>query len=159
MQLLIDRYGMHDDHAILPVPIKQVAKEEGWVVCYRGGMGKAIAFGIMVEGVKLIYVNENLTEKTQRLGIAHEMGHDLAGHSVGMDTFMGKRWHQFGLQNVGQIQEEQASLVAAMLLIPEWLLDAPMANDEVAHLCKVPVGAVDLYRGAVPLVGTLRLVG
>lgn len=143
---LIERYGLHDDDAFLPVPIRQVAQDEGWVICYRSGMGQALAMAFVVGGVKLMYVNENLRAQTQRVGIAHEIGHVLCGHRLGFDTAM-----QDGYADLHGKQEIEAQLVASLLLIPQELRDAPLTDREVSQTCQVPVSLVQLMRLAAPL--------
>jgi Zn-dependent peptidase ImmA (M78 family) len=155
---LIERYGLHDADAILPVPIKQVAKEEGWRVEYHSRMGKAIAMAFLVGGVKLMYVNANLAWATQRVGIAHEMGHEMAGHAVGLDTFMGAGRRHEGLRNVAVQQEKEANLIAGLLLIPAEFRDGHLLDSEVATRCTVTNGLVQLTREAVAPVRLLEAV-
>jgi hypothetical protein len=146
---LIERYGLHREDATLPVPILQVARNEGWRVDYRGHMGGAIAMAFVVGPVKLMFVNEQLTEEVQRVGIAHEMAHVLCQHGLSADTKMtiGHEAEAFG--HVSDRQEQEAILVGAMLLVPEVLAASPFTTHEVALMCLVSTGAVRTIRGAL----------
>jgi Zn-dependent peptidase ImmA (M78 family) len=146
---LIERYGIHREDAMLPVPILQIARNEGWRVDYRGQMGGMIAMGIVVGPVKLMLVNENLTEAVQRVGIAHEMAHILCQHGLSLDTKMTIGHEAEGLLQSSDVQEQEAILVGAMLLVPEELMLSPFPNKEVALLCQATPGAVREYRAAL----------
>ena len=146
---LIERYGIHDDAtSALPVPIKQVARNEGWTINYRSSMGSAIAMAFCIGPVKLMYVNENLTEPVQRVGIAHEMAHILCQHRLSMDTKMQIGHEHEGLRQANQVQEKQAELVGAMLLIPEGLALSPFSDKEVTLMCQVSTWCIATYRSA-----------
>ena len=142
---LIERYGIHDGGALLPVPIRQVARDDGWVVCFRERMGQAIAMCAVGGGCRVMYVNACLTERVQRFGIAHEMGHVLAGHLIGLDIVSRNQ----KLASVTARQEREASLIGGMLLIPPWLRDAPLSDEEVAAICCVPKRLVSDTRAAL----------
>lgn len=148
---LIGRYGLHRDDALLPVPIRQIARDEGWQVEYRGRMGSAIAMAFVVGPVRLMYVNENLTTQTQRVGIAHEMAHVLAGHKVSADAWMTTGHEEQGWTKADEEQEREAKLLAAVLLVPWWIRDSPLSDQDVADLCDVTLGVVKRYRQARPL--------
>lgn len=157
---LVERYGLHRDDAPLPIPIVQVAKQEGWRIEYRGRMGSAIAMAFTVGPIRLMYVNENLTVRTQRVGIAHEMAHVLCGHRVSADVWMTTGHEDEGWVLASDRQEDEAKLVAAALLIPAWMHDAPLTDREVADACDVTIGAVRRYRDAYPLADDmLRMAG
>jgi hypothetical protein len=147
---LIERYDLHADCAMLPVPIKQVAREEGWTIQYHPKMGQASAMAFVVGPVRLMYVNANLAFCVQQQAIAHEVGHVLAGHGLSLDTFMTMDHKDEGLRNVQERQELEANIIAAMLLIPEYLRDAPMSDRELAKLCAVNTNAVRQFRSLVP---------
>jgi Zn-dependent peptidase ImmA (M78 family) len=157
---LIERYDLHGDHAMLPVPIKQVAKEEGWCIKYHPKMGQAAAMAFVVGPVRLMYVNCNLSFAAQQQAIAHEMGHILAGHGVSLDTFMTFGHEDEGIRSAQARQELEANIVGAMLLIPEYLRDAPMSDRELADECGVNNRAVRLFRSMVPRQdGLLEMIG
>jgi hypothetical protein len=147
---LIERYGMHEDDAPLPVSIVQVARHEGWRIEYRGRMGSAVAMAFVVGPIKLMYLNENLSTAAQRTGIAHEMGHVLCRHGVSADALMTFGHEAEGWTDANVRQEEEAKMVAALLLIPAWVIDSPLSDAEVAMTCSVTRGSVLRVRGSLP---------
>jgi hypothetical protein len=156
---LIERYGLHRDDAPLPISILTVARREGWQIEYRGGMGSAIAMAFVIGPVRLMYLNECLTVATQRVGIAHEMAHVLCCHGVSADVWMTTGHEHEGWRDVNDTQEIEAKLVAAMLLIPAWLLASPLTDREIAEMCNVTLGAVRRYRAAFPLTDDYQMAG
>jgi hypothetical protein len=145
---LIERYGIHRDDALLPISILHIARSEGWRIEYRSGMGSAIAMAFVIGPIRLMYLNDNLTLAAQRVGIAHEMAHVLCCHDVSADAWMMHGREAEGWSDATERQEDEAKLVATMLLIPPWLKDAPLSDVEVATTCLVTTGAVRRFRGA-----------
>jgi hypothetical protein len=143
---LIERYGLHDHCAMFPVPILQVARDEGWVVQYHPRMGGMTACAVIRGGVNLMFVNQNLTRPLQAVGIAHEIGHRLAGHRLSLDTHMTRGHKHKGLLAEYDTQETEANIIACMLLIPEWLRVSPLTDDEVAVECGASLSTVRYAR-------------
>lgn len=136
---MIERYDLHRSDATY-VPIKQVARDEGWKVCYQPGsrMAPAMAFAVIAHGYKGIVVNEAVAEGVQRTAIAHELGHELAGHKVGVDVFGSRRHDHLYRRGLVPEQEREADIIASILLIPDWLLFERLDAVEMAAMCRVP---------------------
>jgi hypothetical protein len=148
VRTLIERYGLHRDDALLPISILHVARSEGWRIEYRTGMGSAIAMAFVIGPIRLMYLNDNLTLETQRVGIAHEMAHVLCCHGVSADAWMMHGRDAEGWTDATERQEEEAKCVAAMLLIPPWVRDSPLSDTEVAKTCRVTTGSVRRCRSS-----------
>lgn len=128
----IDRYDLHVPGA-LPVPILQVAREAGWHVHYTTDLWPALGIAVVEGAHRVMRIDESLSRRWQRYVIAHEIGHVLAGHARSPYSC---RSPQPGSRRTRR--ERQADLVAAHLLIPEWLLNETQDPDEIARQCKVP---------------------
>ncbi len=140
---LIARYDLHAEGG-LPVPIRQVARDEGWVVRYSEEMRQLYGVAVVLGDVRVIAVNARVAEPYQRLAIAHELGHALNGDpgqlqlcaATGSGPLRGWLWSR---------EEQRASLAAARLLIPDWVARAGATADEIAAQCVVPTELVDLW--------------
>lgn len=128
----ICRYDVHAPR-VLPVPIWQVALEDGWHVTYRDTFDTVHGVAILFGDAKLLCVNATIARPFQRQAIAHELGHVLAGHTSPLhlctNTFVHHLAHR---------QEREADLVAARLLIPPWALDHYTTIAELAAACDIP---------------------
>ena len=143
---LVARHGLHDEPFNLPVPIRQVAKDEGWHLRFASDMHPIIAFAVMYGGVKLMTVSESATARVQRHGIAHEIAHDLCQHEAPMSLYLPRSQRKMWPKWVIEKQEEEANLVASLLLIPQAVIDSPFDDEWVACTCGVPMLTVKLRR-------------
>lgn len=138
---LIARYDLHTRLSV-PVPIRHIARNEGWVVVYSEQMGRLYGVAVVHERLRLMRINADVTPSFQRMAIAHEMAHVLNGDiesiqlcAASVPAFRG--W-------LNRRQERQASLTAARILIPDWVLAEIQTVDEIATACEVPRELVEL---------------
>lgn len=131
---IIDMYQIHLPGA-LPVPIRQVALNEGWRIIYREGVFPLYGFAIVHGSQKIIGINADISLTWQRATIAHELGHSIADHSPGLQTMT----HTLDWTKA----EHEASEIGAELLIPEWTLTEFETREELAVACDVPFPVVE----------------
>lgn len=135
---LIERRELHTNLALcLPVPIRQVARDEGWDIYFYEGMTNLYGVGVVNGPVRLMYINADVTPSWQRHAIAHEMG-----HFINDDPGSIHLCHQWPWLN--NKTERRASIVAGKLLIPDAALREMGSIDEIATACNVPVDLVEL---------------
>lgn len=141
---LIARYELHAEMAV-PVPIRQVARDEGWIIRFSERMGRLYGVAVVIEDVRVMQINARVSDTYQRLAIAHEMGHVLNGDASAIH-FCSPTGGSFAgwLRNR---QERQASIAAARILIPDWALGDAETIQEIASLCEVPDELVKLRVG------------
>ncbi len=124
---------LHNIHiqGMLPVPIRQIARNEGWTVFYREGVFPLYGFAIVREPHKIMGINADISLQWQRATIAHEMGHYIAGHRHGLNMLTERPW-------TWTKEEREASEIGARLLVPEWSLQEYQTIAELAAACDVP---------------------
>jgi len=140
---LISRYNLHTSRLALPVPIRLIARAEGWRVWYREGLWPLYAFAVVDGPIRLMVVNACLSDEYQRWAIAHEMAHALNGDGS---------LHPHLCAANGPLapwttrrMEQQADQFAARLLIPDWIIDETGGDiAEIAAACEVPPRLVEL---------------
>lgn len=140
VRALIARYDLHHRPTAVPVPIRQVARDEGWTIAYANRMAPLYGYAIVAGGRLFMRINSAVTDAYQRMAIAHEMGHVLNGdidriHLCAASPF--ESW-------IDRRQEQRASLVAARILIPSWMLRDVGSVAEIATRCEVPMELVEL---------------
>lgn len=131
---MIARYGLHD--GLLPVPIRQVARDEGWVVQFAE-IPRAYGYAVVVGTVRVMVINAMVTPVYQRFAIAHEIGHvlnrdDGRVHLCASDMSQFEMW-------LRSREERAASLTAATLLIPMHAIEWGDTPECIAARCGVPV--------------------
>lgn len=141
---LLARADLHRP-GVLPVSIRQLARDEGWRVFYTERLWPLYGFAVVKGMTRLMWVNADVAPAYQRFAIAHEMGHVLleagdALHLCSPAQTGFSRW-------VRQRAERQASIVAAHLLIPAWVPDDVESRAAIAHACEVPEELVALRFG------------
>lgn len=141
---LIDRYELHARFAG-PVPIRQVARDEGWILRWSDQLHRIFGLAIVVDDVRVMTINSRVAEPFQRMAIAHEMGHLLNGDEgdVHLCAMTGAGFTDW----LRGRQERQATLAAARLLVPDWVLNDGGTLGEIAVRCRVPVELVQLRAG------------
>jgi Zn-dependent peptidase ImmA (M78 family) len=93
----------------------------------------------LLAGQKIMVINADTGRQWQRVTMAHELGHYLAGHLYLPSTRLNAAW----LPPDDELERE-ANTVAARLLIPQWLIDDGLSVDELAERCDVPTSLVRL---------------
>lgn len=145
VRALIDAYDLHGGP--LPVPVRWLAACEGWLIHYRSRITPLYGYAIVLGGVRLMVINEDVAEPTQRVTIAHELAHDLLGHTQVVDLF-GPRFASYGLSDmIDRRQERDADIAAACLLIPPRAAEGCEHVGELASRCGVSIRAAALYLG------------
>lgn len=143
VRALIARYDLHGESASLPVPIRQVARSDGWIVRYAEGLwplyGAAVIHGL----TRVMLINADVEPPFQCYAIAHEIGHALAGHAGRLQLCAGVS-QRFG-KWITTAQEREADRIAARLLIPPTVAYSGADAAEVAALCWVPAWLVDVF--------------
>lgn len=141
IQRMVERWDLHTSIAYaLPVPIAQVARNEGWTVRYVEGLYPLYGFAAVRGYKRLMGINADVARAYQRMAIAHEMGHVLNGDASSLHFCSEWEW----LYNK---QERRASEVAAAILIPDAALRELATIDEIAAMCDVPVELVEIRVG------------
>lgn len=135
---LIERRGIHANLSLcLPVPIRQVARDEGWDIYFHEGMSNLYGVGVVNGPVRLMYINADVSTSWQRHAIAHEMG-----HFINDDPGTIHLCHQWPW--LANKTERRASIVAGRILIPDAALTEFATIDEIAAACNVPSDLVEL---------------
>lgn len=142
---VITRWNLHEASELsLPVPIELVARHEGWRIGW-GCEWPVYGFAVYSQASRTMRINESLSDEWIRFTIAHEMGHEIAGHGYGQYAYAhGPR---------DDPREREADLVALELLIPRWLRDGSVECAEVARRCRVPLPHVQWFWQVVGLGG------
>ena len=140
VRALIERYDLHRAATSVPVPIRQIARDEGWTVTYASGMAPLYGYAIVIGACLFMRINSTVTPAYQRMAIAHEMGHVLNGDidRIHLCTALPlAAW-------IDGKQELRATLAAARILIPDWVLVEMGSIAEIAYRCEVPTELVEL---------------
>ncbi len=135
---LIERRELHANLALcLPVPIRHVARDEGWDLYYRDDMTTLYGFAIVNGPVKVMTINGEIGRPWQRHAIAHEMGHLLNGDPGSIHLCHQWPW-------LAEKTERRASIAAGKLLIPDAAIHEMSTMAEIAAYCDVPMALVEL---------------
>jgi len=121
--------GLHDG-PVVPVPIWQVARQLGWAIWYRPLEGAHAAL-VSWCGYTALIVADGIGLDEQRLAIAHEIGHLIAGHPPATELAR-HPWFYWRA-------EREADLVALHLLCPPPVWQETQSLEEVAATCAVPL--------------------
>lgn len=138
---LVARYDLHTEMA-LPIPIRQVTRDEGWIVRFSEQMAQLYGIAIIIDDVQVMQINARITSSYQRMAMAHEIGHVLNGDEgqIHLCAATGRGFRDW----LWSRQERQASLAAARILIPHWVRAEIETIDEIAVVCEVPRELVEL---------------
>ncbi len=134
---LIARYAAR---GTLPVPVQQIAEHEGWEIEFRDGLGTILGISGVYKGVKLMWINAQLSTAERRAVIAHELGHWLNGDELVIRTC---RWSSFAYHWDVRL-ERDATITAARLLIPNWAVREYQTVQAIAAACDVPPWLVEM---------------
>lgn len=136
---LITRHNLHGQ---LPVPIKQVALDEGWEVAYSGDLAPFYGYAMIAPYARMMRINGDVPLEQQRFTIGHELGHWINADPPGLHECREMPLNWWAKRRAGM--EARASLVAAKLLVPHSAFEAAEDEIEVAVRCQVPVTLVRL---------------
>lgn len=138
IQEMVERLDLHSPYSNpLPVPIEQIARDEGWAVRYLHNLFPLYGFAAVRGNKRLMGINADVARPYQRLAIAHELGHFLNGDLFELHLCNEWDW----LYNR---VERSASLIAARLLIPDLSLERIETVADLASICDVPDELVQL---------------
>lgn len=140
VRALIERYDLHRTATSVPVPILQIARNEGWTIAYAERMAPLYGYAIVTGGRLFMRINSAVTSRYQRMAVAHEMAHVLNGdidhlHLCASTPF--ETW-------INRKQEYRAQLAAARILIPRWVMREAGSIGEISSRCEVPTELVEL---------------
>jgi Zn-dependent peptidase ImmA (M78 family) len=140
---LADLIARHAAHGTLPVPVQQIAEDEGWEIEFRDGLGTILGISGVYKGVKLMWINRQLSSAERRAVIAHELGHWLNGDEL---VIRACRWSSFAYHWDVRLERE-ATITAARLLIPNWAVREYQTVQAIAAACDAPPWLVEMaYR-------------
>ena len=122
------------------MPVQQIAEHEGWEIELRDGLGTILGISGVYKGVKLMWINAQLSSAERRAVIAHELGHWLNGDELVIRTC---RWSSFAYHWDARL-ERDANITAARLLIPNWAVREYQTVQEIAAACDVPSWLVEM---------------
>lgn len=109
---------------VLPVPIKDVAGKFGLTVV-EFDFPNTLS-GVLKKERRVIGVNKNHPIVRQRFTIAHELGHFLLGHEIGIDEDMIDDDFDKPVD-----KEREANVFAANILIPRRLLKEEVEKNSI----------------------------
>lgn len=132
----------HDLHSTIPVPIRQLVWDRGWVLRFRERIYPFYGYAIVAGPAKVMTINASTHPYWQRYVMGHEIGHDNNGDLGSFDVVRDNQLH------IHQKQERAADIVAAHLLIPDFALVEYETIQQVAAACQVPPSLVRLRLNA-----------
>jgi len=141
---LIERNRAHE---AVPVPVHHIAEREGWEIEFRQDLGSILGISGVYRGVKLMWINAQLSSAERRAVIAHELGHWINGDERVIRTC---RWSSFAYHWDIRL-ERDATVAAARLLIPEWVVREYCTVEAIAAACDVPPWLVEMVAEREPL--------
>lgn len=131
----VDEWSLHEGG----VPVDLGPLEDHFVPHYSDLSEQGVVgYGLFVDELGSIFIDEQLSDYERRLVYAHELGHYIAGHSASPVTSQ--------LDDVQHSRDErEAWLVAAVLLIPPEAVEWDTSASDVAGSCRVPEWLVEMY--------------
>lgn len=136
---MILAHEVHQDRPVNLMPILQRYRIELHIKDFPDGIRAVYVPATRLRCRRMIGVDGKLSPASQRVAIAHELGHYLAGHPNGIHLYDANEWMSDKL-------ERQAQLIASMLLIPEphdWARG--LTAEEIAQECWVTEDLVQLH--------------
>ena len=117
----------------------QIAREMGVVVLY-GKFENTLGYFSNYKRIKIIYINQDLTELEQQFVCAHELGHCILHPEV--NTPFLKKNTLFSISKI----EREANEFAIELLLPDSLLydHQDISLSQIAVICGIPLELVHL---------------
>lgn len=109
----------------VPVDVKKIASVLGFTVVEYPFPDKLSGQVTVIEGQKIIGVNEKHPKTRQRYTIAHELGHFLNGHQHYQMSYIDDHTRFY---DPHFHQEKEADLFAGELLMPKDLLEKDVAE-------------------------------
>ena len=142
VRYFIERHDLHDPANGCRIPIKAAARAEGWKIHFASELGSVYGYALVAGAHRHMWINEDVAVCWQTMTVAHEVAHALLGHHGASDVFVPRRL--LSEQNTGHNyrQEMEANTVAAMLLIPDRVIDMGLGMEDIRDACRVPLLAV-----------------
>jgi len=111
----------------------QIAREMGVSILFER-LGNTLGYFSTYKRIKMIHINQEITEAEQQLTCAHELGHSVLHPAV--NTPFLKRSTLFSISKI----EREANEFAVELLIPDTLLQEHrnITLSQIAATCGVP---------------------
>lgn len=132
----------HALHTSIPVPVRQLVTDLGWLLQFRERIYPLCGFAVKDGPAKVMVLNASNHPWYQRYVMAHEIAHENNGDLSSIDLIRSDQSH------IHIKQERAADIVAAHILIPDFALYEYETYAEVAAACQVPVDLVRLRLSA-----------
>ena len=131
----------------------RAAAQQGITVLPRSDFARQKGAFTVVAGEPFIFINSRLSEETQRIVCAHELGHALLHRGEGQAVFM-----EFELFGAADRKEREANLFAAELLLDGEEI-SPLAREgmDAAQIARAMGVHVDLVLIKMDSMGGFRL--
>jgi Zn-dependent peptidase ImmA (M78 family) len=121
---------------------KKLASELHLQVRYDKGFGKLKGLYLTHNRNRFVYLNGNLDEKTARIVLAHEIGHDTLHRELAKS----KAFREFTLYQMDTRPEYEANLFAAEILIDTdkilELINRELDVEQIAKLLEIDVNLI-----------------
>lgn len=115
----------------------QLCKKMGVRVRYRD-FGGLLGMYTMVKGIGFIFLSKSMDERTQRMVLAHELGHAVLHRALLKEVHF---IQEFTLMDVKTSTELEANIFAAHLLLPDETvieyLESGYTDEQIAGACDV----------------------
>jgi Zn-dependent peptidase ImmA (M78 family) len=132
---LLEKYG----YQTAPIDPEVIAEAEGVDVVYAGFAGKAAdeVSGFINPNERRIFVNREIPPNRKTFTIAHELGHYMLhrDYTESGEYRILPRRNEYGLEK--PVEEKEADVFAANLLVPMKLLKRYKAHASVPELARM----------------------
>jgi len=117
----------------------QIAREMGVVILFEK-LGNTLGYFNKYKRIKIIHINQEISEAEQQFTCAHELGHSIL-HPVVNTPFL-KRNTLFSISKI----EREANEFAVELLLPDSLLSEyeDLSLSQIAATCGIPPELISL---------------
>lgn len=134
---LVKRCGTRD-------PFK-IAKELGIEVLFCEDFGPLKGMYKVIKRNRFIFINQNLSERMQRIVCAHELGHDQLHRNLAK----GNALKEFVLYDMATKPEYEANIVASEILLDtddilEYIYHYDYTSEQIARVMKSDINLVAL---------------
>lgn len=129
------RYWLDRASGELPIPIKRIAEAEGWIVAFSDDIDPYRGYSLWNGDRRFMRIHSGYDWPEQRWSIGHEFAHWINGDASAIHF----RCDDPVEPDLDGDRERRADLVAAELLIPDWILQRERDPQAIADRCIVPV--------------------
>ena len=134
---LVKRCGTRD-------PFK-IAKELGIEILFCEGFGPLKGMYKVIKRNRFIFINQDLSERMQRIVCAHELGHDQLHRSLAKD----KAIREFMLYDMRSTPEYEANIVASEILLEtdgilDYIYHYDYTSEQIAKIMETDINLVAL---------------